>query len=134
MRSRWKSLQSIQVKLIARIAFSTDSVTLRTFSVSPGRQAGKVLTGAVDIDLMMVPKLPNNVPKNVPITFRRKRYTSLKKYLHPAGRASADRASRYRFNDGSKITKKCTRKIPITRPEGHVTGAQKLYLTNVQNI
>ena len=46
-----------------------------------GRPAGPVLTGAVDIVLMTVPKLSKNVLKNVPITLNRERYTSLKKYL-----------------------------------------------------
>ena len=49
--------------------------------VSPCRPAVPVLTGELDIVLMMVPKLSKNVLKNVPITLNRERYTSLKKYL-----------------------------------------------------
>ena len=49
--------------------------------VSPGWPAGPVLTGGVDIVLMTVLKCTKNVPKNVPITLRRERYTSLKKHL-----------------------------------------------------
>ena len=48
------------VRLIARLARSTDSVWVNFFGFT--RPAGKVLTGEINIDLMTALKLQKNVP------------------------------------------------------------------------
>ena len=104
-------------KLIALLAFSTDSVCVNFFGFT--RPTVPVLTGEVDSDLMTVPKLSKNSSKNVPLTLRRERYTSLNKVP-------------------SKFPRIKPKNVPITlnrerytRPKKYLANVPELYQKNV---
>ena len=114
--------------LFARLACSTDSVCVIFFGFT--RPAGPVLTGAVGIVLMTVPKLSKNVLKNVPITLSRERYTSRKKYLANVPELYQKNVpitlSRERYTTLKKAPTKCPKIIPKMSQSPNVGSIAKL--------